>query len=132
MDDTILKYRNISYGDEMTAFFQDFLCAGEMYADKTAGWQIMGMMTPYFTGQRGTGNSSFKRKLEIIFPKADDLPDELAYAKKNKILLPVAWIHKIINYLKKYHQNKSTWYSAGEKLDVAEHRLKLMKDMGLI
>ncbi|MEE1101362.1 MAG: nucleotidyltransferase family protein [Agathobacter sp.] len=132
MDDTILKYRNISYGDEMTAFFQDFLCAGEMYADKTASWQIMGMMTPYFTGQRGTANSSFKRKLEIIFPKADDLPDELAYAKKNKILLPVAWIHKIINYLKKYHQNKSTWYSAGEKLDVAEHRLKLMKDMGLI
>ncbi|MBQ1193141.1 MAG: hypothetical protein IIX45_03370, partial [Lachnospiraceae bacterium] len=67
-----------------------------------------------------------------IFPKADDLPDELAYAKKNKILLPIAWIHKIINYLKKYHQNKSTWYSAGEKLDVAAHRLKLMKDMGLI
>ena len=132
MDATILKFRNISYGNEMIAFFRDFLCGGEMYADKTASWQIMGMMTPYFTGQRGTGDSSIRRKLELIFPKASDLPDELSYAKKVKILLPIAWIHKMINYLIKYHRNKSTWYTAGEKLDVAEHRLKLMKDMGLI
>lgn len=132
MDDTILKYREVSYGDEVTAFFQDFLCAGDMYEDKTAGWQIMGMMTPYFTGQRGTSNSSFKRKLEVIFPKSSDLPDEYAYAKKVKILLPIAWVHKIINYLIKYRKNKKTWYSASEKLDVAEHRLKLMKDMDLI
>ena len=103
-----------------------------MYEDKTAGWQIMGMMTPYFTGQRRTGNSSFKRKLEVIFPKANDLPDEYAYAKKVKILLPIAWVHKMINYLIKYRKNKKTWYSASEKLDVAEHRLKLMKDMDLI
>lgn len=132
MESTILKYREVDYGEEIAAFFQDLLCVGKVYDNKTADWQILGMMTPYFTGKRTTSDKKWKRKLEVIFPKADDLPSEYEYAKKVKLFLPIAWIHKIVNYLLKYHKNKEEWYNAQEKLDVAEHRLKLMKDMGLL
>lgn len=37
----------------------------------------------------------FKRTLNVIFPKAHFLFKTFPYCKKNKLLLPVAWIHNI-------------------------------------
>ena len=66
-----------------------------------------------------------------MFPSSKVLPEEYAYAKKVRILLPIAWVHKGINFLKKRSKSKEDWYSASEKLEIAEHRLKLMKQQNL-
>lgn len=131
MDKKILSNNAVPVGTEIAEFLNDLFEVGNANDGKD-NWLIMGMMTPYFTGQRSASKYSFKRKLDVIFPKASDLPDEYAYARDNRILLPIAWGHKALKYLIKYNKNKKTWYNAGEKLDVAERRLSLMKDMGLI
>ena len=37
-----------------------------------------------------------KRFLGILFPSVDNMSDKYNYAKKNKILVPIAWMHHIV------------------------------------
>lgn len=110
----------------------DMIQVGMMFADKQAGWQLLGLMTPYFTGEAEIPKTKFKRKLVLLFPKSKNLPEEYAYAKRHPFLLPVAWIHKLLFYLIKWHKNKNDWYNAREKLTIAEHRLALLQNLGLV
>lgn len=41
--------------------------------------------------------SSKFSKLRFLFPSSDNLRSTYSYAQKSKILLPVAWVHRIIN-----------------------------------
>lgn len=132
MDRAILQDRLVELGEEMYRLIQDLLQVGKVTDDKGVKWQIFGTLTPYFTGEKKTAASKWKRRMEVIFPRAEDLRDDFAYARENKILLPIAWIHKIVMYLIKYQQHKDEWYNATEKLDAAEYRISLMKDMGLL
>lgn len=132
MNDSIMEGKKELAGIERKLLLEDMFQIGMTYEDKNAGWQIMGMMTPYFVGEKAGEKTAMKRTLQVIFPKAKDLPDEYLYAKKCIVLLPVAWVHKAINYLIKYQKNKKTWYSVSEKLDVAQKRIALMDTMGLL
>lgn len=42
-------------------------------------------------------NNVFKRYLKLFFPSVNQIGDKYSYAKKIKILLPIAWIHRIFN-----------------------------------
>lgn len=132
MDSSILENRQMEMGEELYEFMLDLFNGGVFGGEKKDSWQILGMMTPYFTGEKKGAKSRLTRKLAVIFPRARDLQDHYAYARKHPILLPVAWVHKAVNYLIKYKQKGDDWYSAGEKLDVAEHRIDLMDKMGLL
>ncbi len=132
MDKTILNGKNIPMGKEYLSFVEDLMRIGNRDDEKEASWQIMGMMTPYFTGEKTAKHTSFQRKLQVIFPRPKDLPDDLNYAKKCPILLPIAWVHKVARYLIKRKKHKDDWYNPSEKLNVADKRIKLMNDMGLV
>ena len=132
MDDTILAERQMAMGDEFYEFMLDLFNGGVMYEDKSDSWQILGMMTPYFTGEKKGAKGKIGRKLAVMFPRPRDLQDHYAYARKYPILLPIAWVHKAGQYLIKYSKRSDNWYSAGEKLNVAEHRIDLMDKLGLL
>lgn len=132
MDDTILSGKDMEMGDELYKFMQDLLQVGNPSDGDQVSWQIFGTLTPYFTGEKKTSSSKWKRRLEVLFPRAEDLRDDFAYAREHKILLPIAWVHKILMYLVKYQKHKDEWYNASEKLNAAEYRIGLMNDMGLI
>ena len=132
MDDAILTGRQMAMGDEFYEFMIDLFNGGVMYEDKHDKWQILGMMTPYFTGEKKGAKRKIGRKLAVIFPRARDLQDNYPYVNKYPFLLPVAWIHKAVKYLIKYNKKSDSWYSAGEKLNVAEHRIDLMDKLGLL
>jgi len=110
----------------------DLFYSGNVSGNNYEKWQILGTMTPYFTGEKKTVKNKLIRKLAVIFPRTRDLQDHYMYAKKCPILLPVAWIHRVVNYLVKYKSKSTEWYSAGEKLEAAEHRIDLMDKMGLL
>lgn len=55
-------------------------------------------------------DSSLKRYMRFLFPKADDMSDTYNYAKKYKILIPAAWGHHLIRGL--FNKN----YSLKEKI----------------
>jgi hypothetical protein len=90
------------------------------------------MMTPYFTGEKTASKSKWKRKLAVIFPRPKDLQDHHGYARRHPILLPVAWVHRIVKYIYLYVHDTKRTYSATEKLDKAEHRIDLMDKLGLL
>jgi len=95
-------------------------------------WQIMGIMTPYFVGEKKVSKTSFGRKFDAIFLRPKDLQGKFVYAQKYKILLPVAWVHRGIEYLRQYSRRKSNTQSVGEKLKITEHRLYLLNRLGLV
>lgn len=132
MNDAILNGREMVMGDEFYEFMMDLFNSGVMYGNKSDSWQILGMMTPYFTGEKKGGKGKIARKLAVIFPRPRDLQDHYGYAKRCPILLPIAWVHKTILYLLGYRKRTKSWYSAGEKLNVAEHRIDLMDKLGLL
>lgn len=132
MKDDIIHERQEETGIERMLLLEDLFQLGKTYSDKTAGWQILGMMTPYFVGEKGGSQSASRRRLQVIFPASKDLPDEYHYAKKYPVLLPIAWGHKAIRYLIRYQKNRKTWYSVSEKLDVAQKRIELMDSLGLL
>ena len=99
--------------------------------DKEAGWQIMGAMEAYFTGEAVAPESKLKRELSMIFPSLKALPKKYEYARKCPILLPVAWIHRDIQFLIKKAVHKDDFYGVAEKINVGEKRLHLIDDLGL-
>lgn len=131
MDDLLIRDKQMEMGDEIVEFMLDMFDAGSADGEKDS-WQILGMMTPYFVGEKKSSKNKFARKLAVAFPRPKDLPDHLSYAKKYPILLFIAWIHKAILYFIKYFQRGKSWYSVSEKLDVAERRVDLMDKMGLL
>lgn len=132
MKPDIIKNREMNMGDEMLEFMLDLFQYGTNDDESNERWQILGMMTPYFTGEKKAAKNKFVRKLAVIFPRAKDLQDHYMYAKKCPVLLPIAWVHKALNFLIKSRSKDNNWYSAGEKLDVAERRIDLMNKMGLL
>ncbi len=132
MDQTIMTNRKVVEKEGLSEFLLDIINVGTIYEEKDAAWQILGIMTPYFTGEDKIPKTNFGIKIKVLFPSSKSLPSNYAYAKKYKLLLPIAWFHKIINFTVKRHSHKGDWYEAGEKLAVAQHRLNLMKSLGLM
>lgn len=110
---------------------EDLLCKGNIDKDREASWQILGIMTPYLVGNEKVSDNKFIRKMQVLFPSADNLPDEFAYAKRHKWLLPAAWIHKCVRYVIRRTKHADAWYTPNQKLSAAEYRLALVRDTGL-
>ena len=130
MTDDIYAYRNPVIGDDILSFIVDLISVGNIN-EREAGWQIMGAMEAYFTGNERISDSKFKRKMQMIFPSVKALPKVYDYAKKYPVLLPVAWIHRDIKFIIKKITQKDNVYGVTEKIDVAENRLYLIKHLGL-
>lgn len=110
----------------------DFINKGKIMEEKEAGWQILGIMTPYLEGTEGYEESKWKRNMKIMFPRTSALAEDYGYAKNCALLLPVAWIHRGLKFGIKRLVRRKDWYSMGEKLDIVNHRLGLMKELGLV
>jgi len=110
----------------------DIMGGGMTAAAGQDHWQIMGIMTPYLVGDKKVRRTSFGRKFDAVFLRPQDLQGKFVYAQKYKILLPVAWVHRGIEYLRQYSRRKKNTQSAGEKLKLTDRRLYLLNRLGLI
>lgn len=133
MDSEILLGRNERDHEAEQWLLMDMAYRGVLYETKTSQWQILGIMTPYLVGEEKAPVSGFRSKMKVLMPSAHALPAKFAYAQRNKVLLPIAWIHKIVDYLlryRKYNKIHGDWYNGFEKLEAAEYRLQLIKKLG--
>ncbi len=112
--------------------FVDDLFRKGVIDDGSANWQIYGAMTPYFTGEYNAPKEGWKKKLLILFPSRKSLPNNYGYAKKCPLLLPVAWVHRIILFGIHRIQNRGNSYNATQKMNVTQYRLQMMESMGLM
>ncbi len=132
MSNDIMQDRKLEMGPELIDLLTDLVHSGKIYGANRDSWQILGMMTPYFSGEKSSARSNFTRKLSLIFLRPSDLQDNYGFAKKHPILLPVAWVKRILDYLGKYHSNPVQTYNASQKLNLAEHRIDLLNKLDLL
>ncbi|WP_408071384.1 nucleotidyltransferase family protein [Butyrivibrio sp. JL13D10] len=130
MTDKVFDNHQVKWDSSVENLKLDLLKIGNIH-DKEAGWQIMGAMEAYFTGEAKASDSSFKNKLRMAFPSVKALPKVYGYAKKCPILLPVAWIHRDVKFLIKKAIHKDDFYGINEKMSVADRRLRLIKELEL-
>lgn len=130
MTDEIYVQRNPEIGENVLGFIIDLINLGNVN-EREAGWQILGAMEAYFTGEEKVSGTRFRRKIQMIFPSVKAMPKVYGYVKKYPILLPVAWIHRYIKFINKKISQKDNVYGMTEKINVAEKRLYLIKHLGL-
>lgn len=121
---------NLNPNQQTAMLLLDMFQGGVLYP-KEAAWQILGTMTPYFTGEKTVKKSKFGRKLDAIFLRPKDLTKDYAYAKKCPLLLPVAWAHRAGRYLHGWATHRKLLYNPNEKLGVTEYRLNMLVNLGL-
>ena len=93
-------------------------------------YKVITLMSPYLEGRETHSGGSITRKLKLIFPSADALQDDFAYAKKHKILLPFAWVQKWCRFINNRIHGRSQ--SAFSKIEEADDRVAMMKEMNLL
>lgn len=133
LDERVLCGRKLPKEEEIAPILEDLVICGEIKEHKEANWQILGIMTPYLEGEEAGSENALHQKLSLLFPSASSISDHYAYAKKHPILLPIAWIHRIIGFIKKRSfDDGDNWYSASEKMEIAQHRIQLMREQELL
>ncbi len=130
MTDKVFESHPVGNIDGIDDLKMDLLNIGNT-TEKEAGWQIMGAMESYFTGEASVPKSKFRRKMSMLFPSVDALPKVYGYAIKHPLLLPVAWTHRGVKFLIKKQFHKDDFYDVGEKINVGERRLKLIEELEL-
>lgn len=98
--------------------------------DEKNDYKVITLMSPYLEGRETHSGGSITRKLKLIFPSADALQDDFSYAKKHKILLPFAWVHKWCRFISNRLHGRS--HSAFSKIEEADDRVSMMKEMNLL
>lgn len=113
----------ISATDE-TALLEDILCAG-IYGSSTESRRHSGSIT-FNAAKKGKRQWILKR----LLPAADSLDQRYSYARHNKVLLPVAWGHRLLNYRKETAKSESN--STKEAIRIGNNRMALLKEYGLV
>jgi hypothetical protein len=101
---------------------------GKTSVDRTSG----NLLLHYTRGEKQ--GSIIKVYLSLIFPSPEKLANKYAYARKYKLLLPLAWVHRLIYIIfrKDYSlSNKKIFLSSNKLLPVLERRAKLLEHLEL-
>ena len=126
----------------------DFFTHGGICKEESGTYQVLGIMTPYFVGNKKLAATKKSRMIEILFPSGKDMRDTFAYASKYPVLLPVAWCHRFIDHtiyrlgqermgrkrsgFGKNLEQQEKVYGIGKKMKVAQQRLSIMQEIGLV
>lgn len=102
---------------------RDILCAG-VYGGSTMSRRHSGSIT--FSAVQGKK----KRLIFRLFPGIKDLDRRYKYAQACPVLLPVAWIHRIFDYLTQVSKKEGN--TPTEALKTGRERLELLRSFGLL
>ena len=67
--------------------------------------------------------------LQSIFPSGETMQNKFPYVKKHPLLLPVAWMQRIINYAKR---SRSGAANPAESLAIGKERIDLLRYYGIV
>ncbi len=101
----------------------DILCAG-VYGSSSMSRRHSGGIT--MSAVQGDNNSLAHR----LFPSGKNLDSRFEYAKKNSLLLPVAWVHRIMKYMTEV--DKKGENTPSETLRTGRERIELLRGLGLL
>ncbi len=134
LDDSILKGRKVdASNDVLESIIIDFIYKGDIDHLRQYSWQLIYAFAPYLVGEKSGFEGKTKGKIRFVFPMPQDLDEYYDYAKKIPILLPIAWVHRLIrrSFLQVKNRKKGL-YTATQKMDIINSRLDLFSSVGLI
>lgn len=127
MKSIILKSRTNENVEE--CIVEDLLVCGRYKEEDNSHWDLMRYMSDYLCNS--TNKKKFQIQMQVLFPKNDFLNEKYSYAKKYPFLLPIAYFHRVWNYLiKLVKKNKS--YSTMDKYKKLNGRFELAKKCKLL
>ncbi len=134
MDPFLMVGRKAQATDEvLDCMLTDFIYVGDKNELRNRRWQLVGSISPYFTGEAATtANNKFGRIMSFAFPKAELLGERYSYAKKHKVLLPVAWVHRGVHRTWWSRNRKAEYYSDMQTISVVDAKLGLLGSVGLL
>lgn len=94
-------------------------------------WETINFLSQYFMRTSVTKTSDFQQRRKQLLPLPSELNDKYMYAKKCPILLPVAWVHRVIymiNYSRHCERNN---IKTSDSIEKAQYRLDLMRKLGI-
>lgn len=107
-----------------------------VYGKSENDWLTANRMIYY---NEGNESKTLIQKLHIyrnlLFPKADKLDIMFEYARKHRILTPIAWVHRLFYFLVRNDINfkeKIAALSPGRAMDIYEKRSLLLKNLRLL
>lgn len=118
----------------LEAMLLDYIYNGDKQDERKNGWQLVGNMTPYFTGEKKlTSGNRFGRMIHYAFPSRENLNENYAYAKKHGILLPIAWGHRFIRtFIQRKYRPKDEDYGTLQRTNILQEKLTLLENVGLL
>ena len=102
---------------------KDILCAG-VYGGATMSRRHSGSVT--LSAVEGEKSRIAHR----LFPQRSNLDSRYEYARKNPLLLPAAWIHRIINYIGEVDAEEGN--TPAQAIRTGKERIELLKQLGLL
>ena len=110
--------------------------AAEALGKAEAGYDVPGgPIGIAFDKDTESGSSNIRiigRFIRLLFPPPNEMNNKYNYAKKYKILVPIAWIHHLIEGL--FNKNYNTKNKVGmllSTISVSTNRSKLLKKLEL-
>lgn len=110
----------------------DILIDPKLNGSETRAWDCVNTLAPYLMRDTKLSSSSFTQKLHQIFPSPSELNENFSYAKKHRILLPIAWIHRFYSALSYSRYCKKNGVSAMNSYNKIDRQLQLMKNLKMI
>lgn len=95
-------------------------------------YQLIHIMTPYLTGDANCGESKRLQTLKVLFPTAEGLSVRYRYVKKCPFLLPVAWVHKGLDFIFRRIFRRNTSASMSDKLNGTHEKMDFLSKVGLL
>lgn len=130
LDTRIMNNRKLNEDKICDDLLVDIFNYGLYKGKNRQTYQLSGIMESYMVGNDIRIRENPKKKMyrNLFMP----ISDNYNYAKKNKILIPICWIHKLGRYICSKWRPYDGMYSPWEKIKVAESRINLLQEVGLI
>lgn len=131
MDASLLSEEYKKY-DLNEALLLDILTAGKEVGTAAEAWAGTDTLALYLMRNTQATSTRLSQKIHMLFPGSSELKDKFSYAKKYKILLPIAWIHRFISAINYYLYCKKQGISSNDAYSKIDYRLSLMKDLEMV
>lgn len=126
----IVPESNVDKAEVNEQLLEDIIELGKLDSS-VKQWETINFLSQYFMRTSVTKSSDFQQKRKQILPFPSELNDRYSYAKKCPLLLPVAWVHRVIYMISYSRHCKRNDIKTSESIEKAQYRLDLMRKLGI-
>ncbi len=95
-------------------------------------YETINFLETYFMRETVVKESKFQQKRKQFLPLPSELHERYSYARKCPVLLPVAWVHRVIYFIGYKRDCKKYGKDANAAIKKSEGRLDLMRELNLM